>query len=266
MTNFNWNMWLDKDNLIHIHENPELDQSENGLTFTGSLHVLWKACGMKSELPKIDLSKFIVEGSDGKPLFLPTSESALNSHFSLDNNFGTYVMRELYSPELELPTSKWYKPKEGDSLVIKKLKKRQLWDKIPKFGQNLLLKIFPYKTVEKKSYYWLRPDTLAYNALLNKLPFATFYAPIILKFGANLTCAKPKDHTSGKRLLFDRYLLLSLSKDEKLAKIGKEGLELMDELLKPIHGENPMIDVIDFYFKNPNHPLRKLIRIYYDQR
>lgn len=233
MTKFNWNLWLDKDNIIHLHENPSLTQSENGLTFTGSLHVLWKACGMKSELPKVDLSKFIVEGCDGKPLFLPTSVSDLKSHFSLDNNFGVYGLRELHSPELELPTSKWYKPK----------------------GQK-----------KSASEYWLRPDTLAYNALLNKLPFATFYAPIILKFGAKLTCAKPKDHTSGKRILFDRYLLLSLSKDEKLAKIGKEGLKLMDELLKPIHGENPMIDVIDFYFKNPNHPLRKLIRIYYEQK
>ena len=42
-------------------------------------------------------------------------------------------------------------------------------------------------------------------------------------------------------------LKMAGSKDEKLAKIGKEGLKLMDELLTPMHGENPMIDVIDFY-------------------
>jgi len=250
MTDFNWNLWLDKHNILHIHENPEPEQSENGLTFTGSLHVLWKACNMKSELPKVDLSKFMTKGDDGKPLFLPTPESALNSHFSLDNMFGVYALRELYSPELELPTMKWYKPK----------------------GLN-----------ENISQYWFRPDTIAFNALLNKLPFAKLIAPTILKFGANLTCKKPKDHTSGKRILFDRYLLLSLSNDESLVKIGKEGLELMDKLLTPMHkigkeglelmdklltpmhGKNPMIDITDFYFKNPNHPCRKLIRMYYEK-
>lgn len=230
--NINWNDWLDKFNILHIDKNPQPEQTENGLTFTAAPHILAKSMNMTNP-PKPDLSNFMAEGEDGKPLFLPTPVSALNSHMSLDNMSGLYALRELYYPELELPISRWYKPHGHD---------------------------------KNASTWWLRPDVLTYFGLLNDHWFFKRIARKVLLYAAKLSCEKERGVTSGKNMWFDRFLLLSLSNRENCAKIGKEGLAMMEKVLEAEHGKNPMIDVVDIYFKHPEHPKRQMIREYYRRK
>lgn len=222
--------FLDKFDILHLGPNPKFDESENGLTFTGGFHAIYRAAGLKQPIPVPDLSLFIKTGDDGKPLFLPTPKSGLNAHMSLDNMHGIYILRELYHPKLELPTSRWYKP---------------------------------HGHTENVSKYWKRPDTLAFFGLLNKNLIWSILAPFILLFATYLSCKKERGITSGKVLWFQRYCLFSVSKSGFQKVLGRLGLKLMDKWLKGKHGNNPMIDVIKIYFKHPDHPMHEVTRKFY---
>lgn len=226
----NLKTFLDEFNILHLNENPKFDQSENGLTFTGEYHAIAKYLDWSVQLPQVDLSNFMTIGDDSQPLFLPTPKSERNAHFSLDNMSGIYCLRELYHPNLELPTSKWYKPKNHD---------------------------------KNESAFWLRPDTLAFFGLLNHNPFWSLIAKPVILFASKLSFSKPKAVTSGKRMWFARFCLMAQSPHAHIRKIGEEGIKQSEQLLKKEHGENPMADVMSIYFKNPNHPIHELMLKYY---
>lgn len=222
--------FLDEYSILHLNANPKFDESENGLTFTGGYHAIYRASGKSSPIAIPDLSLFIKQGTDGHPIFLPTPKSSDNSHFSLDNMHGLYCLRELYFPKLDLPTYKWYKPHRHTESISKK---------------------------------WIRPDTAAFFGILNKELVWVILGPLIMLIAATISCKKDRGTTSGKILWFQRFCLLSVSKNKFQKILGKIGLSLVNDILEENHGSRPMIDVMQIYFKNENHPMHTLIKDFY---
>ena len=104
--------WLDQYNYVHIKPNPVPDQTENPLTFTATLHVLYKLSGRDyAKIPKPNLKTNILPSGE----FITTPISKEGSHFSLDSMTGLYILDYIneYEDNLDLPLMKWYKSKKS---------------------------------------------------------------------------------------------------------------------------------------------------------
>lgn len=97
--------WQDSTGFIHLHENPDLKQSENGPTFTGELIVLSKMNNFTlNPAPALNLLQ------KSKRVYRTTVKQEWGKHFSHDNMTGLYCMRELgldRKLDFELPVYKW---------------------------------------------------------------------------------------------------------------------------------------------------------------
>lgn len=221
--------WLDQYNYIHIKPNPTPDQTENPLTFTATLHTVYKLCKRDySKLAKPNLKTNILPSGE----FITTPISKAGSHFSLDSMTGLYILDYIneYEDNLDLPLMEWYKSKKSP--------------KVQKF---------------------YRPDVIVFFMFL-KFPFLAKFLFPLLAFFATISCMKAKGVTSGKIQWFTRFGALAVGPNEELRKYGEKGLALIDKKLKGKHGDRPMIDCLRTYYKDLNHPIHGLIKEYYSKR
>ena len=104
--------------------------------------------------------------------------------------------------------------------------------------------------------WWLHPRDLIFYGLLAKHRWAKVLSPLLLLF-AYVSVRRERAITSGKCLWFLRFATLE-SGSGIHNKIGYLGMKMCEKVMKKYHGDKPWADVFQIYFRNPEHPNRRL--------
>lgn len=104
--------------------------------------------------------------------------------------------------------------------------------------------------------WWLHPRDLIFYSFLAKKKIGYLLAPLLFLF-AYVSVRRERAITSGKCLWFLRFATLE-SGSGWHNKIGYLGMKMCEKVMSKFHGEKPWADVFQIYFKNPDHPNRRL--------
>ena len=104
--------------------------------------------------------------------------------------------------------------------------------------------------------WWLHPRDLIFYGLLAKHRWAKALSPLLFLF-AYISVRRERAITSGKCLWFLRFSTLE-SGNGIHNKNGYLGMKMCEKVMSKLHGEKPWADVFQIYFRNPEHPNRRL--------
>lgn len=180
----------------------------------------------------------------GKRWFDPNPSHNNNElcHFSHDNMTGLYCLAYVTDYMLDvLPIVRWncVKPHKQDRWYYKLQKKL--------FG----------------NYIWPHPrDFILYLTLKHSI-FGYLGFPFLC-LASFVSASAPKNDSSGKCKWTLKFLTLIKHENSVIRKIAQKSFVRFQKKLKKEHGDYPLIDVFQEYFKNHAHPMHDLIKRLYE--
>lgn len=113
--------------------------------------------------------------------------------------------------------------------------------------------------------WWLHPrDILFYTAIRQENTILASICLLLLIPFLIHSCLRPRGETSGKCLWLLRLCTANISPSPWLHVPSKWLIILANTLLHREHGEKHWQDILNIYFKHPEHPLREQGRILYE--
>jgi hypothetical protein len=112
--------------------------------------------------------------------------------------------------------------------------------------------------------FWLHPRDIIFYSALRLEGLCGFLLSLLLLPFLFVSLMRPRENTSGKCLWFLRLTTMHMSLCPWLSSVAGPMLYLSTFILSIRHGNEPWDDIFSIYFKNPNHPIRDLVREIYE--
>lgn len=217
--------WIDSDRFLHIYPNPDLEGSENGPLFTAEYHLLCKL--LRLDLPKYPNIEYL--NRDG--VWYTTSVSN-RERISHDNCTGIYILNFLHNKNISnLPIIDW--------------------------GRGMFKDVSHPRDIAFYSLMKMDQGKLWIN-----IPLLLFYLAVLF-VSSMVSCVASRERTSGKMMWWLRWTTLGLHSSKIVSSLSKMSWWVCEKILIKAHGTSPMVDISAIYFKEENHPVRRLFRELY---
>lgn len=114
-------------------------------------------------------------------------------------------------------------------------------------------------TIKWNEGHWLHPRDIIYYSILKEKKW-TYLLVLLLGLFSCITCLKTRQITSGKCLWWLRWHTMKYLHSSKFIRFSAHCmLKLNEHMLRKEHGEEVWKDIFSIYFKNPEHPINKLM-------